>query len=310
MIVTVTLNTSVDRVLAVPNFQVGSHTKGALVGTLPAGKGVNVSRCLSTLGYASRATGFVGEADERLFVESFVDTKVKPSFVTVSGATRLDTTVLDHVGRTETHIREEGFEVKARDLARLGRKLDELVSPGDLVVFCGSLPPGVTAAAFRELLGACKAQGAKAAVDSSGLALASAIKDGVFLVKPNLDEMSTLAGKRLSLWAEACVAADRLLNKVDVILVSLGPEGVLGVTREGCWRARCRVPQRDVVSTVGCGDALLAGYLADHVEGEPPSECLRLAVACGAACALTPLAGVIRMSDVRRFTREARVWAV
>ncbi len=302
MIHTVTLNTAVDRTIEVPNLQIGGVLTGRTIFEQPAGKGVNVSRCLATLGVPSRATGFVGQNESAWFAASLADSPAQPHFIPVPGRTRCDTTLLDPIAHTDTHIRESGYEVSDRHYDALCADLKANARPGDLVAFCGSLPPGITAPAFAALLRLARTLECRVAADASGEALRQALQTAPFFLKPNRDELRTLlpAAAPLDSPRQVAAAARSLLDHIATLVVSLGKDGAVLISSAGAWHAQCPLPPAQVQSTVGCGDASVAGFLAGLERRLSPAECLRLAVACGAACALTPAAGLIHRADVER----------
>ncbi|HUU43927.1 MAG TPA: PfkB family carbohydrate kinase, partial [Planctomycetota bacterium] len=140
MIVTVTLNAAIDRVLSVPELRLGKTVKGKLVASVPAGKGVNVSRYLGALGVPSVVTGFVGRGELRTYEESFRDTPVTSALIEVPGHTRMNTTLLSDTKTGETHIREEGTPVPGGEKTQLRELLLELSAEHGPFVFAGSLP--------------------------------------------------------------------------------------------------------------------------------------------------------------------------
>ena len=180
MIVTVTLNTTVDRVLEVPGFRIGVHARAQVKQLQPSGKGVNVARGLARLGVEALAAGFVGRDQAQTYADSLAEDGVESALCTVGGRTRMNTTILDPVEHTTTHLREPGFEVGPEDLARLrgvlGERLAELDRP--TVAFSGSVPPGMTPDDFADLLTACGDAGARLVVDASGPPLQAAVATG------------------------------------------------------------------------------------------------------------------------------------
>jgi len=303
VIVTVTSNTAIDRTLEVRNFKVGEVLSARLIAEQPAGKGVNVSRCLAALGVKSVATGFVGKAEEGLFQAALREIGVAPRFVAVSGSTRRDTTILDPVNQTETHIRERGFEVTRSDISRLRDTLARLCRRGDIVCFCGSLPPGMKPADAARMMKFLREKGARVALDASGSALSECAEVGGFLLKPNLHELSELTGKRFGKLESAARAAMPLLERFENVIISAGAEGAVLLNNGGAWHAMVNCADLKVANTVGCGDALLGGFLAGVVGRKPAEERLKLAVACGTASALTYSAGVFRIRDLKKFRR-------
>jgi 1-phosphofructokinase family hexose kinase len=292
-IVTVTLNTSLDRTVEVPRFTVGGHVKGTLLGIQAAGKGVNVSRCLGRLGVPSVVSGLVGARDADRFAESFAGGPATVALVPVDAPTRVNTTILDPAQGTETHVREAGFPVRAEAIEALRERLRRLASPDAVAVFCGSLPPGLTDEHLAGFIAACQESGARIAADLNGPQLAAAIDAEPVLIKPNVAELGELLGRDLSAAPEdSLVAAARTVcDRVETVLLTRGRDGALAVTADRALAAAVDVPE--VRSTVGCGDAALAGFLAGLWHQRPLEDCLASAVACGAASAMAPAAGQI-----------------
>ena len=296
MIVTVTPNTCIDKVVEVRGFAVGGTLKGRVLRQHPAGKGINVSRCLAAMGHASAATGFVGRNERLVFARELARHGIADSLVEVDGRTRENITYLDPDARTETHVREEGFTVQPADLERLKAELARLVRPESLVVLAGSVPPGMPATALAELVAACSKLGGRVAVDSNAEPFGHAVNAGPFLIKPNARELEELTGLSVGTPDEAIAAARTLLDRVEIVLASMGAEGAVCATADRCWHARGQVS--DVQSTVGCGDAALAGFLAGLEQGAAIPDCLARAIACGGAGARCNIAGELHPHDV------------
>jgi len=307
-LVTVTVNPSLDRTLEVPSFEVGGHVKGRVLRVQPAGKGVNVSRCLAALGVPSIVTGFVGRREADLFRDSFADSPATVALAPVEDGTRTNTTILDPERGTDTHIRETGFHVRAGELADLRARLADLAGPESVFAFCGSLPPGMTAGDLGGLIEVCRGWGAFVAADVNGSELSTAVAHGASLITPNVEEMSELLGRDVAGASESelLALATDLLYRVDTLLLTRGAEGALEIDSEGGFGAAVSV--EDTRNTVGCGDAFLAGYLGGLYRDLPADDRLRLAVACGAAAALTDTAGDIDADTVARLQKRATVW--
>jgi len=308
MIVTVTFNPSYDKTLEVRGFGVGRTVRARTVRRQPAGKGVNVSRCVAALGEKTIATGFVGRGEAEAFAGSFEGTDAEARFVQVAGATRQNTTLIDPEGGAETHIREEGFTVTEENVRALRTRLGELLKEGDLVVFAGSLPPGMTPDHMAEFVRACRGMGCPVAVDTSGPALRAAVDAECSIIKPNLEELCELTGEQVEGEEGIVHAAQVLLGSVRILLVTLGAEGAYCFTRDGAWKAEAAV--KEVRNTVGAGDAFLAGFAVGYVRGLPLETSLRQAVACGAASVVVNWAGEIDPATVRALMKRARSAAV
>ncbi|NLW51260.1 MAG: hexose kinase [Candidatus Brocadiaceae bacterium] len=289
MIVTVTLNTTVDRILEVPDFRVGVHARARVRHLQPSGKGINVARGLARLGVHARAAGFVGRDQAQTYADSLGADGVDCALCTVGGRTRMNTTILDPVAGTTTHLREPGFEVGPDDLARLRSALCEVLAGLDrpTASFSGSVPPGMTPDDYAGLLVACRQAGARLIVDAGGPALAAAVAtDVVDTLKPNLLELGECLGRPVGP-DEAPAAAAELLGRVRTVLVTLGADGAWLVRAGQTIGGICRLRDDEVRNVVGCGDAFLVGWLKGESLGADPAESLRWAVAAGAACAMT-----------------------
>jgi 1-phosphofructokinase len=307
-IVTVALNAAFDRILRVPDLQIGDHVRGRLVSVQPAGKAVNVARLLGRLGAPCRLTGFVGEGDAPRFEQSLRGLPVRVSLLETAGRTRENITLIDPARGAETHIRDAGSALAAGDLDRLAQWLSDLAAPGVYVIFSGSLPPEMESETFARLLGVCQEKGARVAVDSSGPGLAAVSRlRGLWLIKPNREELAELAGRPIETDAEIRAAATVLLDHADVIAVTLGAEGAWLFTRQGSWRARPPIPRRPFIKTVGSGDAFLAGYVFSHSSGKLPPDCLRYAIACGTAATMQERAGEVDVEDVEECLEEVEL---
>ena len=311
LIVSVALNPSLDRIMHVPGFQVGSHMRGRLVSVQPAGKAVNVARLLGFLGTPCILTGFVGEHDRDRFEKSFAKTPVRVEMFEGHGPTRENITLVDPKHGVETHIRDVGFELTEDDLERLTKKLAILAAKGSHVILAGSLPPGMDAEAFKRLLEVCRAKGAYVAVDSSGPGLEALRKvRNLWLIKPNRQELAEIAGRAVESEADIRAAAGPLLKRFEQVVVTLGAEGAYLFCKEGVWRAKPHVETQEVIKTVGSGDAFMAGFVQYHAARKLPPEALRWGVACGTAACFQLRAGVVNPYDVKASYDKVELVAV
>jgi 1-phosphofructokinase family hexose kinase len=290
-IITIGFNPALDRVLECPDFHVGGHQPARQVARLAAGKAANVSRALAQIGTDSIATGFVGTDELEFFHEQLLECgpgRILCHFVEVTGKTRENISILDPKRRLETHLRDRGFVVTSEEIRVLERRLLHDLRPGDIAVFSGSLCEGVSTEYFGQLLDQCAAAGAKVIVDTNGEAAKEAARHPLWLAKPNLAELGEMVGKEIPNAASAARdAASGLLKQIEQVLVSRGNAGAVLVTRQGAWSAR--MATRDVpIRTVGCGDHLVAGFIAERVAGRDMEAALRMGVALATARALSP----------------------
>ena len=322
-IVTVTLNPAVDRTLQVRDFRPGKVYRGKLLAFRAAGKGVNVSSVLAALGKPSVALGFVGLHEQSLFRAwlhpALVDCRLAP----LPGVTRHHTTIIDPVNHTETHLREEGFRVSEADLRELRRSIGTVLRGGDFCVFSGSLPPGVEPRHLAALAAHCSQVGARVVVDAEGEVLRAVVgprsRARLEFIAPNVAELARLTGKSLRTVKQVIEAARQVCNpkvasdgstlrpRCKAVLASWGKRGAYLITPGEVWHARVNLPEDKAVNSVGCGDSLLAGFVAGLVDGASIEDCLRLAVGCAAADCTTYAAGEVDPDLAKTLAAEAQV---
>ncbi|MDT0304952.1 1-phosphofructokinase [Streptomonospora wellingtoniae] len=283
MIVTVTPNPSLDRTVAVAGLARGGVHRGLRAALDPGGKGVNVARVLASAGLATTTLLPCGGPEGARLGSLLRGERVPVAEVPVHGATRSNITVVEADGTT-TKFNESGSALTAGEARELVDRAARLAAGAEWLVTCGSLPADGSEHLHADLVRAGRRAGARTAVDTSGPALTHAAAARPDLVKPNHDELAELAGRPLpTLGAVLDVAHDLRAHGVGAVLVSLGADGALLAEASGAWHARGPAPA--VVSTVGAGDALLAGFLG---AGGAGPEALRAAVAHGAAAVELP----------------------
>ncbi|MGH3859752.1 1-phosphofructokinase [Actinokineospora sp.] len=283
MIVTVTANPSVDRTIEIDSFQRGAvlRTRSALLDA--GGKGVNVARALAANGLAATAVLPTGGAEGVQLTALLATAGIKVVEVPIAGAVRSNITIAEADGTT-TKLNEPGPRFDAAERTRLVAATLDAATGADWVVLCGSLPPGVPADFYADLTRRLRERGARVAVDTSGDALRAAVAGRPDLVKPNREELADLVGHEVRTLGDALSAARQVLGQgVATVVASVGAEGALLVTADGAWHARSTFVEPR--STVGAGDALLAGFLA---AGHIGPDALADAVAWGAAAAGLP----------------------
>ena len=285
-LVVVGMHPAIDRTIEVPRLTSGGVVRGRLLMVGAGGKGMNVVRTLANLGTPVTACGFLAENDAPLFLSSCRGQFVRPKHVRIPGDTRQNITIVDTSRGTDTHITSAGMRVSRDDVRRLLDSLAREAHRGDWVAFVGSRPGGVSVKDYRAAIETARARGAEVIADADGALLRTAVASRPWLIKPNREELEELTGRRHRSLRRTVDSARGLLDRCEHVLLTLGPEGAALVTRNGSWRARDTRPAK-VVHTVGCGDALLGGFLSAYAKGRSPGESLRRAVACGSACVRT-----------------------
>jgi 1-phosphofructokinase family hexose kinase len=310
-IVTVTLNPTIDRIIEVPGFNIGGHQQGRLRVRKPAGKAINVSRALSELGVRNSAIGWVGMNAFDLFHEAMQTAGVKACFLPITGATRENITIIDPQSHAETHIRDAGPTVDTADVRRLTDLLQTVASEQALIIFTGSLPPGLPMDAFDKLLASCTERGALVAIDTAGDPLRVAVERKPWLLKPNDHELAEFMGCDRTDEAFILQAGRQLNERIAVVLVTAGRRGAYCFAEGKVLHAQTSLPSDAVQSTVGCGDAMMAGFLSGLIDSKGDIEtALREGVVISAAAAMTDEPARFVRADVERIRRKLELRAI
>ncbi len=290
MIVTLTPNPSLDRTLQLDRLVRGGVHR-ALGGRIdPGGKGVNVSRALSAHGITTTAVLPLGGPDGARLAELLDGLGVIVSAVPVAGSVRSNITVAEPDGTT-TKLNEPGPTLTEAECSTLVDAVVALAGPGTWVVGSGSLPGGLPDSFYADLLIPLHAAGAQVAIDSSGEAMRAVLAGSGAslpdLIKPNHEELAEAVGRPLPTLGAVVEAARELQARgVGTVLASLGAAGAVLVDAETALHGEARIAAP--VSTVGAGDALLAGYLSQAAAGASARDCLTAALAWGAAATSLP----------------------
>ena len=293
VIVTLTANPSVDRTLEIPSLDRGEVVRATAARVHPGGKGVNVARALVANGIRARAVLPAGgrEGEQLLDLLSSLGVEVVP--VPIAESVRQNVTVVEPDG-TVTKLNAPGPQLSPGEIARLIQVVVEASRGADWVALCGTLPPGAPEDLYATLVRELHLIGVRVAVDTSGAALVKAIEAGPDLIKPNREELAEAVACPMQNLGDVANGARRLLDRgVGHVLVSLGRDGAVSVSDSVVLRAWTApvVPR----STVGAGDATLAGFLSTR---DQHSLALRTAVAWGAAAVKLPGTGMPTPADI------------
>lgn len=275
-VITVTLNPAIDQTLTIPNFSAGEVNRVAESEAHPGGKGVNVAACLADDGRTVAVTGFLGRENAGLFEVLFKEKRMIDRFVRIGGQTRIGIKIADPVLHQTTDINFPGLAPTVADREAMLMQLAAL--PAAWVVLSGSIPPGLDAEIYRDLISVLKQQGRNIVLDTSGPGLRHALDAAPQMVKPNIHELAELLHTTLSTPAEVIEGARSLIRRgVRLVVVSMGGDGAAFISADDVIIAR--PPQIEVVSTVGAGDAMVAGIVAAQLDGLSLADGARLATA-------------------------------
>ncbi|MBX3118500.1 MAG: 1-phosphofructokinase [Fimbriimonadaceae bacterium] len=293
MILTVTLNPSIDRTVFVDALQVGDTNRVGRSETDAGGKGLNLSRVAAELGGHTVALGFLGGGPGAYIRCVLNDQGVEYDFVEIAGETRMNVSIEEGNGSPPTTLNERGPEITSQHWDELLQKCTLWAPKAAWACMGGSIPPGLGKDAYRTLGGLLKEAGCKLALDADGEAMKLGLEAGPQFIKPNAHEAERLLGRPMDS-VEACVDGAKELHGrgIDFVVISRGADGAVLACSEGVFVAES--PKVKAVSTIGSGDSLVAGFLWGLESGKSVEEAFRWGVACGAATATTSGAEIAR----------------
>ncbi|MEL6061494.1 MULTISPECIES: 1-phosphofructokinase [unclassified Methylobacterium] len=309
-IVTLTLNPAIDQTVVLDALEPGTVHRARSVRSHAGGKGVNVACCLADWGLPVTATGILGADNAAPFAQVFAEKGIADRFVRVPGETRTNLKLLDRRTGDTTDINLPGLGVTDDSFAEAEATLLDLAVRDAWVVLAGSLPGALPPDTYAALTRRLKARGARVVLDASGPPLAAVLDAGPealpFAAKPNRHELEEWIGHALPTLDAVRAAGMGLRDRgIPVVVVSLGPEGALVLTPEGSVHAE--PPATEVASTVGAGDALVAGLVAALRAGLDPDATARLAVAFAAGKLTRAGASLPPRATVEALMRAVRV---
>lgn len=282
MIYTLTLNPSVDYIVEVEDFQLGSLNRTMNETKFPGGKGINVSRVLNEFGIKSRALGFNGGFTGTYIDDYLRHDEIETDFVKVNEDSRINIKLKNG---QETEINAKGPKITNMDFSLLKEKIHPLTN-GDMLVLAGSIPSSLPETAYEELVKICRENEAEFVVDAEGDLLKKVLPYHPFLIKPNHHELSELFSTSISSCEETIPFAKKLIEMgAQNVIVSLAGDGAVFVNRNMALIAD--VPKGKVKNSVGAGDSMVAGFLAEFQKTENFTEAFRFSVASGSATAFS-----------------------
>lgn len=303
-IITVTLNPVFDRSLLVPGFRPGGTFIVEDSTMLPAGKGVNVSRSLRNVSIDSIVSGILPRGGSEIYRGLLEKDRLQHDFILTEGLIRTNVTIVHSGG--ETHLREKSHPIDRSTLNRFKKKLLALIDGDTTFVFSGSLPDGLPADTYSQLIDTARQKGCPVFLDASGIPLRRAVASRPWFVKPNLKEVRDALGYfpgSIEDLEQACGDFHNL--GIENVMITMGKEGVILSRKGEIVSAGVEVPRP--VNAVGSGDAAASGAIIGTLGGLDTVSVARLACAFGGANTLVSGAGLFRVQDLERLYSSAEV---
>jgi len=301
MIICVSANPAIDRRVRVKKLIFGAVNRAVSAASFAGGKAAHVAMTANALGEDVVWIGFTGGATGQELERQMNELGILTLAVKTQSQTRTNDEIIDEDGKI-TEILEPGGEILDDELVRMFTVCESKMAGtngGFFLVLSGSLPPGVSLGFYSQMISLARKYGGKVILDTSGEALRTTLSSGPDLVKPNREEAENLVGFKIDAEAAACFAARKILRLgARSVVVSLGADGLIWTNGDEMFIAA--PPPVEVVSTVGSGDAAVAGFAVGQMRTMSIEERIRLAIACGAANCLAKLPGQIDVNEVNR----------
>ena len=307
MILTITLNPSVDIAYQLDTFHLDTVNRVENVQKTAGGKGLNVTRVLKQIGEDVVATGFIGGEIGSYVKKQLTRNDIKNSFVEIGSETRNCIAVL-HDGK-QTEILEQGPTIQEHEALNFIEHLEIILNNVDVVVISGSLPKGLANNYYVKIIELCKKCGVAVVLDCSGKALKNVLESQQkpTVIKPNTEELSQLIGKEVTddIQELKSVLSGQLFQGIDWIVVSLGAKGAFAKHKDKFYRVK--IPKINVVNPVGSGDSTVAGIAAGLVHALPEAELLKNATVLGMLNAQEERTGYVNLENAESLYSQIEV---
>ena len=300
MIATLTLNPAIDKSSEIEKLIPEKKMRCAELQVDAGGGGINVSKAIHELGEESIAIFPCGGVNGDLLKKVLNKNNIKNITIPISGNTRESFAIDEINAGKQFRFVFPGPELSVADQTAIKKTIAELNNISYLVC-SGSLPPGVNSNFIGEIASIAKKKHIKMVVDISGPALKNVLDEGVFMLKPNMTELCTLANMDHIDTMEIDLVADKIISsgKCEILVISMGAGGALLITKT--IKKRVIAPLVKKISTVGAGDSMVAGIVWMIEKGESPEKAVQFGVACGSAATINRGTRLFKKEDAFRF---------
>lgn len=282
MIYTLTLNLAIDYYMSMENFQLGSLNSLEEGYTLPGGKGINVSKVLKNFSIESKALGFVGGFTGDYIKKHLNEYEIESDFIELQENTRINIKL--KTKDSETEIAGKSPTISKENIEELLKKFEE-IKKDDVVILSGSVPNSISKSIYADIIKLLP-KDCKVILDTRGLPFVEGLKEGVFLTKPNNQELEEFFNRKLNNIEEIIQAGKDLqaLGSKNV-LISLGKDGSILITEKEVYIGNA--PQGKLISSVGAGDSMVAGVVYGIAKGMTLEDSYKYGIASGSSTAFS-----------------------
>ncbi|MEY8000235.1 1-phosphofructokinase [Clostridium sp. Mt-5] len=280
MIYTVTFNPSIDYVIQIDNLILGTVNRTTDEKKYAGGKGINVSRVLNNLGVSSKVLGFIGGFTGKFIKDSLENAGISTDFIQISEDTRINVKLKSN---KETEINGSGPYIDDYSLNKLFKKVENLKSE-DFIVLAGNIQKSVKTDVYSIIQKKCP--NARVIVDTTGDSLRATLKYKPFLIKPNIHELEDIFNVKMKDTEKIVHYANKLRDMgAQNVIISMGKQGALLICDEGVYAASA--PKGKVKNSVGAGDSVVAGFLAEYTRSFNLVDSFKYGAASGSATAFS-----------------------
>lgn len=307
MITAITFNPALDRTISVENIIYGEVNRVGHFREDLGGKGINMGRILGGFGIDTKHITVIGEENEKTVLNLFEKDNMSLEYVKVQGHTRTNMKIVERKKNITTDINEAGSKVDKQDIDKLFKLIDQSALDSNYLVMGGSLASGMPVDMYGQVARKYKGH-CHVVIDADDDYLLEGLKGSPYLIKPNIHELENALDRELKTNEEVIEAAREIISKYGVtyVLVSMGKDGSLLVTESQAFKGDAI--ETTVVSTVGAGDSMLAGF----VFGLEKNMSLKQSLAFGAACSMLTISvegyPTLELNKAMEISRKANVY--
>lgn len=309
MITAITFNPALDRTINVDNIIYGEVNRVGHFREDLGGKGINMGRIIGGFGIQTKHITVIGEENKSTVLDLFHKDKMELEYISVPGHTRTNMKIVEMDKNITTDINEEGSKVSKEDIKKLFKIIDKAAIDSDYLVMGGSLAKGMPVNMYGQVASKYKDQ-CHVVIDADDDFLLEGLKGSPYIIKPNIHELENALDRELKSIEEVIIAARDIISSYGVtyVLVSMGKDGCLLVTVDEAIKGDAI--ETTIVSTVGAGDSMLAGF----VFGLEKGMSLKQSLAFGSACSTLTISveGYPRLdlNKAMEISRKAKVYNI
>ena len=310
LLLTVTLNPSIDKSVEIEKFRYAEMNRIVESSKSVAGKGYHVAIVNKKLGGDSFCLGFSFKHSRMMIEKYFITNNVANEFVEIAGDLRVNLKIFDRETSIITEINDKGKKVDEEQLKNLASLIKKYLTVGDMIVFSGSVQPGIPDTIYRDLILEAKKAGLKTVLDSEGSLLVNGIESVPYFIKPNAYEIEKSFGKIITNFEEAAEMCRFFTDKgIKIVCISMGARGAVISNGKECYSAES--PEIEVLSTVGAGDAMVGAICNSILKKDKLDNMLRSGIAASAATSMlrgNDLCTVEKYEEMLKQVTVVRIW--